>query len=162
MKDTSLPNDSSLQALGASARDNRDRYTYDEINPGLLEFFAPAPEVNLVVEVTVDEFTSLCPVTGQPDYGTLTIHYSPRERCVESKSLKLYLMGYRSVGVFAERCAQIICAHLYQVLQPEHITVYSKFAARGGIACHGRAYMSQRRQAEAQPPATFDTVGEPL
>ncbi len=110
-------------------------YRYDEPDPRVLETFpTPTPRSGLVVNLYALEFTSLCPVTGQPDYGTIDISYVPRERCVESKSLKLYLMRYRNHGAFHEACVAQIAEHLATVLEPHYVRVLGRFRPRGGIA----------------------------
>jgi 7-cyano-7-deazaguanine reductase len=80
-----------------------------------------------------DEFTSLCPVTGQPDWSTVIIEYAPRNRCIESKSLKLYLWSFREEGIFCEALADRIAADVFAACQPGwcRATVVQK--PRGGI-----------------------------
>jgi 7-cyano-7-deazaguanine reductase len=97
-----------------------------------LDTFA-APAVDHVMLVC-DEFTSLCPVTAQPDYSTITITYVPDFLCLESKSLKLYLWTYREKGVFCEQLAHDICDDLYIALEPKYLTVKVQQKSRGGIA----------------------------
>jgi 7-cyano-7-deazaguanine reductase len=80
------------------------------------------------------EFTSLCPVTGHPDYGRLQIDYVPARLCVESKSLKLYLMQYRNEGAFHEDCVNRVANDLFARISPKYLTVYGDFNPRGGIA----------------------------
>lgn len=86
------------------------------------------------VTFTAPEFTTLCPKTGQPDFATLTIRYVPGERMVESKSLKLYLFGFRNNGDFHEDVINIIYNDLDKLLKPKYMEVFGKFAARGGIS----------------------------
>jgi 7-cyano-7-deazaguanine reductase len=95
--------------------------------------------------ITLDcpEFTSLCPITGQPDFGALTISYVADQRCVESKSLKLYLFAYRNHGAFHEEVVNLILDDLVRLLQPRQMTVTGHFRPRGGIAI----------QVEARHPA---------
>ncbi|MDR0535871.1 MAG: preQ(1) synthase [Puniceicoccales bacterium] len=92
-----------------------------------------------VVELQTDEFTSLCPATGQPDFGTITIRYIPGPRIIESKSLKLYLWNYRNLGIFQEQLVNTILDDLVAVLSPVWIEVTGKFASRGGITITVRA-----------------------
>ncbi|AKJ64354.1 preQ(1) synthase [Kiritimatiella glycovorans] len=80
-----------------------------------------------------DEFTSLCPVTGQPDFGSIRIEYVPADRCIESKSLKLYLFSFRQVGSFYEDVINRIYSDLHAVLEPRRLVVRGRFTARGGI-----------------------------
>ena len=100
-----------------------------------LETF-PNPKAGRSYEITFSttEFTSLCPVTGQPDFATITIRYIPNRRCVESKSLKLYLHSFRNVGSFAEAVTNRILDDLVRAIAPRHAVVTGEFAARGGIA----------------------------
>ncbi len=79
------------------------------------------------------EFTCLCPLTGQPDFATISIDYVPAERCVELKSLKLYLWSYRNEGAFHEAVTNQICDDLVEAMAPRSITVTGKFWIRGGI-----------------------------
>lgn len=91
--------------------------------------------------ITLDcpEFTTLCPVTGQPDFGHLTIRYVPDRRCVESKSLKLYLFSFRNHPTFHEESVNRIRDDLVQALAPRRLTVIGEFRPRGGIAIHVQA-----------------------
>ncbi len=89
---------------------------------------------NYVVTLRTDEFTCLCPATGQPDFAKLTIEYIPDKRIVESKSLKLYLWSFRNQGVFNEHVANVILDDLVEALGPKWCKVTADFAVRGGIA----------------------------
>jgi 7-cyano-7-deazaguanine reductase len=86
------------------------------------------------VQHTCPEFTSVCPKTGQPDFGTIRITYVPDRRCVELKSLKLYLQAYRSKGIFYEDVINVILDDLVAAIQPRRLTVEGEFRARGGIS----------------------------
>ena len=86
------------------------------------------------VQFVFPEFTSVCPVTGQPDFATITIRYVPGERCVEMKSLKLYFFSYRNKGIFYEAVTNTILDDLVAVLRPRRMTVIGDFAVRGGTA----------------------------
>jgi 7-cyano-7-deazaguanine reductase len=79
------------------------------------------------------EFTSLCPITGQPDFATITIEYIPGKLCIESKSLKLYLFSFRQVGTFYEEIVNRIYSDLSETLHPKRLVVNGDFTARGGI-----------------------------
>lgn len=119
-----------LAALGHSTA-----YRYDHPSAGVLETFAnPHPASTWAVSLECLEFTSLCPVTGHPDYGRLNIEYVPAGRCVESKSLKLYLMRYRNEGTFHEDCVNRVADDLFEVLSPRYLRVFGDFNPRGGIA----------------------------
>ena len=106
-----------------------------EYNPSILETFANKHvDRDYWVTFTCPEFTTLCPKTGQPDFATLTIRYIPSKRLVESKSLKLYLFGFRNHGDFHEDVVNIIYNDLHRLLKPRYMEVTGKFAARGGIS----------------------------
>ncbi|OHB67610.1 MAG: NADPH-dependent 7-cyano-7-deazaguanine reductase QueF [Planctomycetes bacterium RBG_13_63_9] len=85
------------------------------------------------IEIVCGEFTSVCPKTGQPDFGTLTLRYTPRQKCVELKSLKLYLQQYRNEGIFYEHATNRILDDLVAVVQPRSMTLVAAFSVRGGI-----------------------------
>ncbi len=85
------------------------------------------------IEIICPEFTSVCPKTGQPDFGTLTITYVPDKKCVELKSLKMYLQQYRNEGIFYENVTNSILDDLVAVLDPRELTLLAAFSARGGI-----------------------------
>ena len=111
-------------------------YTFD-YNPGLLETFVNKhPENDYFVRFNCPEFTSLCPITGQPDFATIYISYIPNERMVESKSLKLYLFSFRNHGDFHEDCVNIIMKDLIKLMEPKYIEVFGKFLPRGGISIY--------------------------
>ena len=88
--------------------------------------------------VTFDcpEFTSLCPITGQPDFARIKINYIPNEKMVESKSLKLYLFSFRNQGDFHEDCINIIMKDLVKLMEPKYLEVKGIFTPRGGIAIY--------------------------
>jgi 7-cyano-7-deazaguanine reductase len=91
------------------------------------------------IEITCPEFTSVCPKTGQPDFGTIHIRYVPDKTCVELKSLKFYLQDYRNRGIFYEHVTNVILDDLVQALAPRRMTVEGAFSARGGITTTVRA-----------------------
>lgn len=106
-----------------------------EYNPGLLDAFANKhPGRDYWVTFMAPEFTTLCPKTGQPDFATITIRYIPDKKLVESKSLKLYLFGFRNHGDFHEDVINVIYDDLVKLLAPKYMEVYGKFAPRGGIS----------------------------
>jgi 7-cyano-7-deazaguanine reductase len=92
------------------------------------------PERDYKVEIVAPEFTSVCPKTGQPDFGTLTITYTPEKACVELKSLKLYLQSFRNEGIFYENVTNEILDDLVAVLAPRWIKIEAAFTPRGGIS----------------------------
>lgn len=103
--------------------------------PQVLETFANKhPDNDYFVKFNCPEFTSLCPVTGQPDFATIYISYVPDKLLVESKSLKLYLFSFRNHGDFHEDCVNIIMKDLRRLLQPKYIEVWGKFLPRGGLS----------------------------
>ncbi len=116
-------------------------YSYDKPDPSLLESF-PSPfadstknrfNVTGTLHIECPEFTSLCPITGQPDFAKIIIDYKPNTLCVESKSLKLYLGSFRMSGEFHESCINQICNDLIELLDPLWIKVKGEFTPRGGI-----------------------------
>ncbi|CUM91624.1 NADPH-dependent 7-cyano-7-deazaguanine reductase QueF [Turicibacter sanguinis] len=107
-------------------------YSYD---PEILEVFNNKhPKNDYFVKFNCPEFTSLCPITGQPDFATIYISYIPGEKMVESKSLKLYLFSFRNHGDFHEDCMNIIMEDLIKLMDPKYIEVWGKFTPRGGIS----------------------------
>jgi 7-cyano-7-deazaguanine reductase len=103
--------------------------------PDPLETFPnPAPERDYEIEITCPEFTSVCPKTGQPDFGTITIQYVPDRSCIELKSLKLYLFGYRQRGIFYEAAVNALLDDLVAACAPRRMTVVGAFTPRGGIS----------------------------
>ena len=122
-----------LQGVSLLGNQNT-RYKYD-YDPSVLETFVNKhPENDYVVTFDAYEFTSLCPKTGQPDLAKIIISYIPRERMVESKSLKLYLFSFRNHGDFHEDCVNIIKNDLVKLMDPKYLEVRGIFAPRGGIA----------------------------
>lgn len=106
-----------------------------EYDPSVLDTFDNRhPDRDYWVTFTVPEFTTLCPITGQPDFATLTIRYLPAKKMVESKSLKLYLFGFRNHGDFHEDVVNVIYDDLVKLLKPRYMEVIGKFAPRGGIS----------------------------
>lgn len=106
-----------------------------DYSPDVLETFPNKhPENDYFVKFNCPEFTSLCPITGQPDFAAIYISYIPAEKMVESKSLKLYLFSFRNHGDFHEDCVNIIMKDLIKLMQPKYIEVWGKFLPRGGIS----------------------------
>ncbi|MEE8507637.1 MAG: preQ(1) synthase, partial [Myxococcota bacterium] len=111
-------------------------------DPSLLEAF-PAPTATpFVIEHTNEQFTSLCPKTGHPDFGRIVLRYGPDRTCVELKSLKLYYQSYRSEGIYYEAVTNRIRDDLVALLTPRWLQVVTDWAGRGGIrsriiAAHG-------------------------
>lgn len=114
---------------------NKDvTYRFD-YTPEVLETFINKHQDNdYFVKFNCPEFTSLCPITGQPDFATIYISYVPDVNMVESKSLKLYLFSFRNRGDFHEDCMNIIMKDLIRIMDPKYIEVWGKFTPRGGIS----------------------------
>ena len=93
----------------------------------------PAPERDYRIRMEIPEFTCVCPMTGQPDFATLLLEYVPDRRCVELKSLKLYVWSYRDVGAFHEAVTNRILDDLARATRPRYMRIEAKFNVRGGI-----------------------------
>ena len=113
--------------------------------PILEAFPNPKPQRDYEVKFVFPEFTSMCPVTGQPDFATITVQYVPDQRCVEMKSLKLYLLAYRNKGIFYEAVVNTILDDLVAILDPRRMTIIGDFAVRGGTAGPVTAMHEQTR-----------------
>ena len=106
-----------------------------DYSPQVLETFPNKhPDNDYFVKFNCPEFTSLCPITGQPDFACIYISYIPDKLMVESKSLKLYLFSFRNHGDFHEDCVNIIMKDLIKLMQPKYIEVWGKILPRGGIS----------------------------
>lgn len=125
-----------------------------EYSPQVLESFDNRHTDNdYFIKFNCPEFTSLCPITGQPDFANIYISYIPDQLCVESKSLKLYLFSYRNHGDFHENCINIIGKDLVELLNPRYLEVWGKFTPRGGISIdpyynYGRQETKYEKMAE--------------
>lgn len=109
----------------------------DTYAPEVLETFVNKhPENDYMVTFDCPEFTSLCPITGQPDFAHIYINYIPNEKMVESKSLKLYLFSFRNQGDFHEDCINIIMKDLVKLMEPKYLEVKGVFMPRGGISIY--------------------------
>ncbi|MBQ6652720.1 MAG: NADPH-dependent 7-cyano-7-deazaguanine reductase QueF [Prevotella sp.] len=130
--------DEGLQRLGQKVE-----YS-DDYAPEVLETFENLHGDNdYWVEFRCPEFTTLCPITGQPDFAEIRIMYLPDKRMVESKSLKLYLFSFRNHGDFHEDCVNTIMKDLIKLMNPKYIEVKGLFTPRGGIAIHPYANYGQ-------------------
>jgi 7-cyano-7-deazaguanine reductase len=118
--------DEGLQALGSNTK-----YSMDYAPEVLETFVNKHPENDYWVQFNCPEFTSLCPITGQPDFAEIKIMYIPDERMVESKSLKLYLFSFRNHGDFHEDCVNKIMKDLVRLMRPKYIEVVGLFSAWG-------------------------------
>ena len=106
-----------------------------DYDPSVLESFSNRhPENDYFVKFNCPEFTSLCPITGQPDYANIVISYVPDQRLVESKSLKIYMFSFRNHGDFHEDVVNRIMKDLISLLEPKYIEVWGRFLPRGGLS----------------------------
>lgn len=150
------PTRNALNALQGSA--DRTTYPHNGIDASLLERFNnPANDhtpvkrwegdsignIAMWEHISVPEFTCVCPVTGQPDFGCIDIYYAPQDWCVESKSLKLYIGSFRNVGTFHETVCTTIAHDINFLLMPVWLLVVGRFAPRGGIAIQPRAWVGR-------------------
>ncbi len=112
----------------------------DTIDPGMLKVldYAYRTERDIEIKIEQPEFTSLCPISGLPDFGCIMIRYKPDEKIVELKSLKYYLLQYRSVGIFYEHLVNRILEDLVSLLGPKFMEVVGTFTPRGGITTTAR------------------------
>ena len=123
-------------------------YTDDHARSGI---DAPLPPIETwpsqfhgyEIETVVPEFTSICPKTGLPDFGRLTIRYKPAEKCFELKSFKLYILAYRNLGIFYENVINRMLRDLVEALEPLEIHVTGEFTPRGGISTKVTASWTQ-------------------
>lgn len=119
---------SKLTLLGSG----KTEYKLDEPSLAVLETFPNLFENDYLIEIEHPEFTSLCPKTGQPDFARIYIDYIPQKKCVESKSLKLYLVAYRNHKSFMETIVNTIKNDLVTLLEPKYLRVRGEFNPRGG------------------------------
>lgn len=129
-----MTNSENRQDEGLHALGKKTEYRQDYA-PEVLETFENKHQTNdYWVQFNCPEFTTLCPITGQPDFGEIIIKYIPDVRMVESKSLKLYLFSFRNHGDFHEDCVNIIMKDLVKLMDPRYIEVTGMFKPRGGIS----------------------------
>ena len=116
-------------------------------DPKIIETFPnPAPSRDYLIEHTHHEFTSVCPMTGHPDFAAITVRYVAGKKCVELKSLKLYFHAYRNEGIFFEAVTNKICDHLGAVLAPRSLAVVADWKGRGGISSVVTATWSPKKR----------------
>jgi len=114
--------------------------------PKILETFPnPAPQRDYVIEHTHHEFTSVCPMTGHPDFADITVSYVAEKKCVELKSLKLYFHAFRNEGIFFEAATNKICDDLGGLLKPRELTIIANWRARGGFTSRITASWKKKR-----------------
>lgn len=129
-----------LKSLGSGMTE----YSYEGPDVKILEVFPNrTPDRDYSVELVFPEFTSLCPKTGQPDFGTITVKYTPNKMCIESKSLKLYFFSFRNVGSFMESIVNKIRDDLVLACNPKSMKVEGVFKPRGGIEIIVHSYFIQ-------------------
>lgn len=150
-----MRNDEELK--GVSLLGNQNVQYPTDYNPALLETFVNKhQDRDYIVTLDCPEFTTLCPKTGQPDFGHIIISYIPNIDMVESKSLKLYLFSFRNHGDFHEDCVNIILNDLWKLMHPRYLEVRGFFMPRGGISIHpfvnksdtGHKILAEQRMAE--------------
>lgn len=147
---------------GVTLLGNQGTVYPSDYDPSLLETFANKHVGrDYVVRLDCPEFTTLCPKTGQPDFGHIWINYIPSERMVESKSLKLYLFSFRNHGDFHEDVVNIILNDLWDLMSPRYIEVIGRFMPRGGISINPFANRSDAEHtdlAAARRLQSFDKL----
>jgi 7-cyano-7-deazaguanine reductase len=126
-------------------------YTEEHARAGIA---TPLPEIEVwenqfpgyEIEIHMPEFTSVCPKTGLPDHGVITLHYVPDKRCLELKSLKLYMLAYRNLGIFQENLVNRFLRDIVRAAKPVSATVTGEFTPRGGVYSKIRASWSRKRE----------------
>lgn len=119
--------------------------------PELELFDNPRPGRDYIITIRCPEFTSVCPKTGQPDFGTIIIEYTPNKSCIELKSLKFYMQSFRNQGIFYERLTNDILDDLTAVCKPMWMKITSQFTPRGGITTDITAeYQAQKKNKKTQ------------
>lgn len=139
-----------LTLLGSGAT----AYPTDPAEARLESFDNPRPGREYWIEFDCPEFTSICPITGQPDFGHLVVRYIPERLCVESKSLKLYLFAFRNHGAFHEAVVNRVLDDLVAAIAPRHMIVRGVFRPRGGIAISVEA--AHRARSRVRPCGEID------
>ncbi len=124
----------------------------------LQTFPNPAPQRDFHIHMEIPEFTCLCPMTGQPDFATLLLDYIPENRCVELKSLKLYIWSFRNEGCYHEAVTNRILDDLVRTLEPRYMRLTAKFFVRGGIFTN---VVAEHRQPGWEPAARVDLTAFP-
>ena len=134
-KDKKIMTDADYSGLTLLKKNHKD-YP-DSPEKAKIETFRNAfPKRDYIITFDYPEFTSLCPITGQPDFGHITINYIAKEKCIESKALKLYLFSYRNHNTFHEVAVNTILDDLVAACKPKWMQVIGDFMPRGGIAIH--------------------------
>lgn len=128
----------------------RRQYTDEHAEAGTK---APLPEIETwpnqypgyEIEISMPEFTSVCPKTGLPDHGTITLRYVPDKRCLELKSLKMYMLAYRNLGIFQENVVNRFLRDVVKACNPVSVSVVGEFTPRGGVYSKITASWSRKR-----------------
>ena len=118
----------------------------------------PAPQRDFLIHMEIPEFTCLCPKTGQPDFGTLTVDFIPEKTCIELKSLKLYIWSFRDEGCFHEAVTNQILDDLVKATKPRFMRITARFFVRGGIFTN---VVAEHRQPGWEPAARVDLTAFP-
>lgn len=122
-------------------------------DPKILQSFPnPAPRRDFLIKHTHQEFTSVCPMTGHPDFAEITVKYVANRKCVELKSLKLYFHSYRNEGIFFEAVTNRICDDLGALLRPRKLAIISRWKARGGFVSVIKAKWNPRARVSKSRP----------
>ncbi len=153
-----------MQNKGLTHLGSKTEYKQDYA-PKVLEAFENKHQGNdYWVSFDCPEFTSLCPITGQPDFATIRIDYIPGVKMVESKSLKLYLFSFRNHGAFHEDCVNIIMKDLIQLMDPKYIEVTCIFTPRGGISIYPYSNYGRKGGPSMRnwPKRGFSTTHSPI
>lgn len=148
---------------GLSLLGNKKTVYKDTYAPAVLEtFINKHPNNDYMVTFNCPEFTSLCPITGQPDFANIVINYIPNEKMVESKSLKLYLFSFRNQGDFHEDCVNTIMKDLVKLMEPKYLEVKGYFTPRGGISIYPFANYGEKgtKYEELASKRLFDSLSE--
>ncbi len=147
---TNIMTNEQQETAGLTMLGNKQKYQFSEPSIDILEAFPNKfPERNYVICFEHPEFTSLCPMTGQPDFGTIRLTYVPGEKCVESKSFKLYMAAFRNHGSFMESITNIIANDMVKKLAPRRLTLEGIFNVRGGTAINVRVeHLDEKLSAE--------------
>lgn len=146
---------SKLTLLGSG----KTEYKLDEPSMAILETFPNQFSNDYLIEIAHPEFTSLCPKTGQPDFAKIYIDYIPDKRCVESKSLKLYLVAYRNHKSFMETIVNTIKEDLVKLLEPKYLRVRGEFNPRGGTYLNPSAVYMAPEADKAELMLTLQILG---
>ncbi len=124
-----------INQLGSEKKYNIDELAKINDQKTIFDTFEnPHPDMDYIITSTMDEFTAVCPVTGQPDFAAITIETKPDKKCIELKSLKMYLMSFRNKGIFHEAVTGKIAKDIISVIDPKWIRVTGNFKTRGGIS----------------------------